>query len=249
MGLAGSTPDRRWMVNGACVRRRELPWLADADQVTPWEDLTMRCIRRDCPVRRRCEDFAWHAGVIGGFLVRPQPRRRGRAASRDWGRGMTSPDIGNDVIRELAIEQAVCVRPVMRRVTDRATGHETTVPIPSGATPESRCPSCAAKARRLRITQCAEGWHADAEPVPLYEPAVIQPVQGNEYEVGEQEDDDDAQRLKSVGRCNQAPLLSAPRCLGFRSRRSGTGSVQHTTLGSAQLIWSDFLLLHLDHPP
>src|SRR5215217_1458611 len=80
---------------------------------------------------------------------------------------MTDPSIGNDVVRELAVEQVVCVRPVMRRVTDRATGHETTVPIACGATRDSKCPSCAAKARRLRMTQCAEGWHAEVEPVPL----------------------------------------------------------------------------------
>lgn len=78
---------------------------------------------------------------------------------------MRSIGIDDEVIRELAIEQAVCVRPVMRRVTDRVTGEVTTVPIRCGATRDSVCPSCAAKARRLRMTQCAEGWHADSEPV------------------------------------------------------------------------------------
>lgn len=59
--------DTRWMANGACARRRDLPWLKDADQVTAWDDLTMRAICQNCPVRRRCEDFARHADVSGGF--------------------------------------------------------------------------------------------------------------------------------------------------------------------------------------
>jgi hypothetical protein len=61
------------------------------------------------------------------------------------------------VVRTLAVNQSVCIRPVLRRVTDRATGAEMTVPIPCGSTRESPCPSCAKKARWLRMTQCAEG--------------------------------------------------------------------------------------------
>ena len=75
--------------------------------------------------------------------------------------------ITDDVVRSLAVTESVCVRPVMRRVTDRATGSVTTIAIRCGSTRESKCPSCAAKARRLRMAQCAEGWHADVEPVPL----------------------------------------------------------------------------------
>ena len=52
----------------------------------------------------------------------------------------------------------------MRRVLDRDTGTDTQVAIPCGSTRERVCPSCAAKARRLRIQQCAEGWHRDTEP-------------------------------------------------------------------------------------
>lgn len=67
MSDAGRVPDTRWMTNGACARRRDLPWLNDADKVTAWEELTMRSICQDCPVRRRCEDFARRADISGGF--------------------------------------------------------------------------------------------------------------------------------------------------------------------------------------
>ena len=66
--------------------------------------------------------------------------------------------------REVAAAHGVCGRPLIRRVLDRDTGTDTQVAIPCGSTRERVCPSCAAKARRLRIQQCAEGWHRDTEP-------------------------------------------------------------------------------------
>lgn len=66
--------------------------------------------------------------------------------------------------REVALAHGVCSRPVIRRVLDRDTGGDTQVAIPCGSTRERSCPACAAKARRLRIQQCAEGWHRDTEP-------------------------------------------------------------------------------------
>lgn len=60
-------PDTRWMVNGSCTRRPDLPWVTDTDRVTPWEELTMKVLCEECPVRRRCEDFARRAEVTGGF--------------------------------------------------------------------------------------------------------------------------------------------------------------------------------------
>ena len=72
--------------------------------------------------------------------------------------------------REVAAAHGVCGRPLIRRVLDRDTGTDTQVAIPCGSTRERVCPSCAAKARRLRIQQCAEGWHRDTEPetAPTY---------------------------------------------------------------------------------
>src|SRR5215210_4144237 len=77
---------------------------------------------------------------------------------------LTMPQVTADMARQLAVEQKVCVRPLIRRVIDRDTDTETRVAIPCGSTRESVCPSCADKARRLRIQQCAEGWHRIDEP-------------------------------------------------------------------------------------
>lgn len=71
-----------------------------------------------------------------------------------------------ELLHELAVEVGACVRPVLKLLTDTATGEQVHVPLACGSTRESKCPSCAAKARRLRIQQCREGWHLDAEPPP-----------------------------------------------------------------------------------
>ncbi|GGO94416.1 hypothetical protein GCM10011584_35380 [Nocardioides phosphati] len=60
----------------------------------------------------------------------------------------------------------VCRRPFLRKVTDRATGDITCVPIPCGSTRARICPACADKARRLRMQQCREGWHLVDDPLP-----------------------------------------------------------------------------------
>ena len=75
------------------------------------------------------------------------------------------PRVTAEMAHQLAVEQKMCVRPILRRVIDQADGAETKVAIPCGSTRETVCPSCADKARRLRIQQCAEGWHRAEEPV------------------------------------------------------------------------------------
>jgi hypothetical protein len=93
-----------------------------------------------------------------------------------------------DVIEAAAVSHGVCIRPVPMRVTDTATGEVSFVDVPCGATlspaatdrvppvavphrhpaflrPAAKCPSCAERARRLRMHQCREGWHLDADPV------------------------------------------------------------------------------------
>ena len=69
-----------------------------------------------------------------------------------------------EALRDIAISTGVCVRPVLQRLTDSTTGESRIVPIPCGATLDSKCPPCADRARRLRIQQCREGWHLDADP-------------------------------------------------------------------------------------
>ena len=67
-------------------------------------------------------------------------------------------------LRDVALDQGVCIRPVMHEVYDTVTGATQLIPTPCGATRDSKCPSCAAKNRKLRMQQCREGWHLTEEP-------------------------------------------------------------------------------------
>ncbi|MGH3460112.1 MAG: replication initiator, partial [Kribbellaceae bacterium] len=69
------------------------------------------------------------------------------------------PVLSDELLRDTAAKVGVCVRPIIRRVVDTITGESETVPLPCGSTRERVCPSCATRARRLRIQQCREGWH------------------------------------------------------------------------------------------
>lgn len=73
-------------------------------------------------------------------------------------------DLTPAVLEEMAVDAGACIRPVLSRVTDRATGEMVEVALACGATRESKCPPCAVKARRLRMQQCREGWHLTEEP-------------------------------------------------------------------------------------
>src|SRR3954470_11251429 len=88
-----------------------------------------------------------------------------RLAVASLGRALTAEAVG-----ELAAEVGVCVRPVLRRVTDRQTGAVEQVTLPCGSTRESVCGPCAAKARRLRMQQCADGWHLEEDPLENDQP-------------------------------------------------------------------------------
>ena len=70
-----------------------------------------------------------------------------------------------DVAQALAEQHGVCIRPLAMRRIDTTTGHTDIVPVPCGSTRQDQCPPCAEKARRLRMTQCREGWHLDTEPI------------------------------------------------------------------------------------
>jgi hypothetical protein len=73
--------------------------------------------------------------------------------------------ISADVARVLAEQHGVCIRPLAMRRIDTTTGRIDIVPVPCGSTREDQCPPCADKARRLRMTQCRQGWHLETEPV------------------------------------------------------------------------------------
>jgi len=94
-----------------------------------------------------------------------------------------------DMALALAHSAGVCVRPVLRTVTDRAAGTVTAVPIPCGSTRESRCPACSTKAKRLRMHQCREGWHLTEDPAA---PLGVDD-QADDADDEDQADDDEAQ--------------------------------------------------------
>jgi hypothetical protein len=108
--------------------------------------------------------------------------------------------ITTDMVRTLALNESVCVRPVLRRVTDRATGTTTTVAIACGSTRESRCPPCATKARWLRMTQCAEGWHRDDEPEDLDDPDHEETDQDDQSDDGNDDREEEQRRVRSTRR-------------------------------------------------
>ena len=72
--------------------------------------------------------------------------------------------LSDELLRDTAAKVGVCVRPIIRRVVDTTTGESETVPLACGSTRERVCPPCAAKARRLRVQQCREGWHRTDDP-------------------------------------------------------------------------------------
>ncbi|WP_035797980.1 replication initiator [Kitasatospora mediocidica] len=79
--------------------------------------------------------------------------------------------LARDVLRAVAEEHGVCVRPVAVRRTDVLTGETEIIDIPCGATRASLCPTCAERKRRLRAVQCREGWHLTEEPALEADPA------------------------------------------------------------------------------
>ena len=72
--------------------------------------------------------------------------------------------LSGEALRDVAEANGVCVRPILHEVRDTETGQLHLVPTPCGARRASKCQPCAEKARRLRMQQCREGWHLEAEP-------------------------------------------------------------------------------------
>ncbi|WP_129668561.1 replication initiator [Phytoactinopolyspora endophytica] len=124
---------------------------------------------------------------------------------------MSAPTLTDETLRGLAIAERVCVRPILSRLTDTETGGTRTVLIPCGSTRETVCPSCADRARRLRMQQCREGWHATEEP-----------TDDDEENVGEDQDEDTTddnaddeqdrtgRRVRSTRRRDDADQLPRP---------------------------------------
>lgn len=77
----------------------------------------------------------------------------------------TALPVSTEVAQAVAEQHGVCVRPLAMRRIELGTGRVDVVPVPCGSTREDQCRPCADKARRLRMAQCREGWHLDAEPM------------------------------------------------------------------------------------
>ena len=64
--------DDAWMAGGACLTRADLPWIADPDQITPWDRLAMAGLCKDCPVLPACARYAHREKVTAGFWAGTQ---------------------------------------------------------------------------------------------------------------------------------------------------------------------------------
>jgi hypothetical protein len=56
-----------WMSRGVCLDRGDLPWIAEPEQTTAWERLTMGALCQNCPVRTDCAGCASREKVTAGF--------------------------------------------------------------------------------------------------------------------------------------------------------------------------------------
>ncbi len=74
------------------------------------------------------------------------------------------------VLRDLAERYGVCVRPLVVRRIERATGRvDGVLDIPCGARMAAKCKPCANRNRKLRQRQIREGWHLTEEPTVAVE--------------------------------------------------------------------------------
>ena len=88
-------------------------------------------------------------------------RARRRSALRPTVEGVTT-----DMAVAVAESVGVCVRPILRTVTDRATGHTTAVPIPCGSTRSSRCPPVPTRPAGCGCTSAPKAGTPTDEPAP-----------------------------------------------------------------------------------
>jgi hypothetical protein len=93
-----------------------------------------------------------------------QTQMTGATASRATRAERMAMPLAGDVLRDVAVENGACIRPIQLRRTDRETGQAETVLVPCGSTLASVCPPCAERAKTLRAAQCREGWHLEDEP-------------------------------------------------------------------------------------
>jgi hypothetical protein len=121
-----------------------------------------------------------------------------------------------EVLHDYAAGNYVCVRPLLGQVTDRETGDAQRLVIPCGSTHEAVCPACAEKARRLRMQQCAEGWHLVNDP--------LEPGEGNDGADGLADDHvTDSEPVAESRLRRMSALDDARTSTSCRARRQRTG--------------------------
>jgi hypothetical protein len=79
--------------------------------------------------------------------------------------------LAQEVVKDLAVEQGACIRPIQLRRTNLDLGQTGQVLIPCGHTLGHVCPACAGRAKSLRAAQRGEGWHLEDEPDLTPDPA------------------------------------------------------------------------------
>jgi hypothetical protein len=72
--------------------------------------------------------------------------------------------LARDVLRDVAVQNGACIRPVQLRRRNLDTGEVDQVLVPCGHTLAKACPACAERNKNLRASQCREGWHLEDEP-------------------------------------------------------------------------------------
>ena len=82
--VRGDVPDIKWMAEGACLSRGDLPWIADPEQATAWERLAMAGACLGCPVLTDCDRYATREKVTAGFWA-------GKNHDPDNPTGLTGP--------------------------------------------------------------------------------------------------------------------------------------------------------------
>ncbi|WP_246186997.1 replication initiator [Microlunatus speluncae] len=140
-------------------------------------------------------------------------------------------------LTDLAVKHGVCVRPVLQRLIDTATGETRIVPIPCGTTRADRCPPCADRNRKLRMTQCREGWHLDTEPDTDDHDTTEDP--DDDQDQADDDDQDQDRRVRSTRRRQDMPDLPKG------DHRDGTVARQMTSPNGQSYRPSMFLTVTL----
>lgn len=89
-GLTRTRLDTTWMDHAACATT-QLPWIAEPQDVSEFEQAAMRAVCRTCPVLDACGDYSTARRVNAGYWA-GLPRNRTSSSSG----GPTDAESGRD---------------------------------------------------------------------------------------------------------------------------------------------------------